>query len=51
MPKLPKKSTMKETINRVRGYSWKLFENQKITSKVHIEVTNVLNKLQAAIDK
>ena len=51
MAKLPKKSTMKDTIARVQGYASKLFQADKITSKDYTSVVTTLNKLKKAIDK
>lgn len=51
MPKLPKKTTMKDTIKRVLGYAQKLYMNDKLTLKDFTDVDKVLSKLQKAIDK
>lgn len=51
MAKLPKKSTMKETIVRVRGYAAKLQIANKITAKQYIALDNQLRKLESIIDE
>lgn len=51
MAKLPKKSTMKETIARVRGYAAKLHFADKLTAKSYMTIDNQLRKLEQVIDK
>jgi len=51
MAKLPKKSTMKDTIDRVKGYANKLMQADKITVKTYTDVVVKLNNLKKAIDK
>ena len=51
MPKLPKKSTMKETINRVMGYANKLYQKGTITMKQYTTTVENLKKLLADIEK
>lgn len=51
MAKLPKKSTMKETIRRVDSYAVKLLQAKKIDPKLFNEILNSHIKLEKAIDK
>ena len=51
MAKLPKKSTMIDTIDRVMGYAYKLFNKGIITSKQFYSLGDELGKLKKAIDK
>lgn len=51
MAKLPKKKTMFETINRVMGYSSKLYMNGKIATKQYNETVDTLYKLIKSIEK
>jgi len=51
MPKLPKKSTMKDTIKRVLGYSQKLYMNDKLSLKEFTDVDKALSKLVKAVEK
>ena len=51
MPRLPKKSTMKEVISRCQNYAYKLHQNGKYTVKEFVDLTKQLEKLKKAIDK
>ena len=51
MAKLPKKSTMKETIERCKGYAYKLWKADKITVANFTKITKELDFLKKAIDK
>jgi len=51
MPKLPKKSTMIDTIGRVKGYASKLFQSGKISTKQYTETIETLNKLETQVKK
>ena len=49
MPKLPKKSTMIETISRVQGYLYKLMQSGTITPKYMEKVLTQLADLKKKI--
>lgn len=51
MPKLPKKSTMKEVISRASGYSYKLTMAGKRSMEDHVALFKLLKKLMNQIDK
>lgn len=51
MPKLPKKSTMKETVNRVKSYSNKLLNAGKLNPKEFVDILKHLDKVLRAIEK
>ena len=51
MPKLPKKTTMKEVIHRVMSYAQKLFHAGKLSANDYTSTVTQLQKLLKAIDK
>ena len=51
MAKLPKKTTMYDTIVRVQGYAHKLNSQNKITWSLYEKVHNALRDLIKAIEK
>ena len=50
MPKLPKKSTMKEVINRTQNYIYKLWSAGKLTVKDVDTFDKLKKKIFKAID-
>ena len=51
MAKLPKLSTVKDTVQRVKGYAWKLYQDGKLSAADFTAIDKTLNKIITAIHK
>ena len=51
MAKLPKLSTVKDTVQRVKGYAWKLYNDGKLTAAEFTAIDKQLSKVIKAIHK
>ena len=51
MPKLPKKATMRDTINRVKGYTQKMQLEGKLTAKKYLAICKALDDLITEVEK